>query len=408
MNFRDFLLQKQHIPEKKVPYYLRWVSQYQKFCRENPDQGIPPASVTSFVSALAKSHEDWQVLQARDAVRLYLYFSDTSLSINPTVPSCDHEWIEIDERMTHALRLRHRSYRTEQSYKAWVRRFGAFLEHKSPQAVEQSDLQRFLSSLAVERRVSASTQNQAFNALLFLFRHVLDKEVSGMDATVRSNRPRTLPVVLSREEVRSILEIMNGVTWLMASLIYGGGLRIDECLKLRIKDIDFDRGFLTVRSGKGNKDRQTLFPKNLAEPLRNHLSEIRNIHEEDRRNGIEGVSMPGALAYKYPDAGKEWGWFWVFPSANLSADPVTNTIRRHHMYPTTVQKAFKQAREKAGVVKQASVHTLRHSFATHLLEAGYDIRTVQELLGHANLQTTMIYTHVAKKNLLGVVSPLDM
>ena len=225
-----------------------------------------------------------------------------------------------------------------------------------------------------------------------------------MDATVRSNRPRTLPVVLSREEVRSILEIMNGVTWLMASLIYGGGLRIDACLKLRIKDIDFDRGFLTVRSGKGNKDRQTLFPKNLAEPFRNHLSGIRIIHEEDRRNGIEGVSMPGALSYKYPDAGKEWGWFWVFPSANLSADPVTNTIRRHHMYPTTVQKTFKQAREKARVVKQASVHTLRHSFATHLLEAGYDIRTVQELLGHANLQTTMIYTHVATKNMLGVSS----
>lgn len=408
MNFRDFLLQKQQIPEKKVPYYLRWVSHYQNFCRQNPDEGIPPESVTSFISQLAKSHEDWQILQARDAVRLYLYFSDKSPTANSTVSSSDHEWVELNERMTNALRLRHRSFRTEQSYNAWVRRFGVFLGHKSPRTIEQSDLQRFLSSLAVERKVSASTQNQAFNALLFLFRHVLDKKVSGMEATVRSNRPRKLPVVLSREEVRSILEAMNGVTWLMASLIYGGGLRIEECLKLRLKDIDFDRGFLTVRSAKGNKDRQTLFPKNLAEPLRNHLSDIRIIHEEDRRNGIEGVSMPGALEYKYPNANKELGWFWVFPSANLSADPLTNTIRRHHMYPTTVQKAFKQAREKAGVVKQATVHTLRHSFATHLLEAGYDIRTVQELLGHANLQTTMIYTHVAKKNMLGVVSPLDM
>lgn len=300
MNFRDFLLKKQHIPEKKVPFYLRWVSQYQNFCRQNPDQGRPPASVTSFLSELAKSHEDWQVLQARDAVRLYLYFSDTSLSINPTVPSCDHEWIDIDERMTHALRLRHRSYRTEQSYTACVRRFGAFLDHKSPRTIEQSDLQRFLSSLAIERRVSASTKNQAFNALLFLFRHVLDKEVSGMDATVRANRPKKLPVVLSREEVRSILEVMNGVTWLMASLIYGGGLRIDECLKLRIKDIDFDRGFLTVRSGKGGKDRQTLFPKNLAEPLRNHLSDIRVIHEEDRRNGIGVYQCPEPLHTNIP------------------------------------------------------------------------------------------------------------
>ncbi|TCD48407.1 integron integrase [Chlorobium sp. N1] len=201
---------------------------------------------------------------------------------------------------------------------------------------------------------------------------------------------------------------MQGTTWLMAALIYGGGLRIEECLTLRVKDIDFERRSLRVRSAKGGKDRQTLLPKNLVEPLRQHLSRIRDIHEEDRKNGIKGVAMPGALEDKYPNAGKEWGWFWVFPSRTLSADPVSKIIRRHHMFPSTLQKAFKRAALKAAIAKQASVHTLRHSFATHVLEAGYDIRTLQELLGHANLQTTMIYTHVAGNNTLGVVSPLDM
>ncbi|ANT64002.1 integron integrase [Prosthecochloris sp. CIB 2401] len=408
MDFREFLLKKQHVPEKNVPYYLRWVAQYHTFCRKNPELGTPSESVTSFVTWLAKQHEEWQVLQAREAVRLYLYFTDGAQHKVTSVPNDNHDWKTIDDEMSSALRLRHRSYRTEQTYNAWVRRFGRFLEHKHPGSIEQSDVERFLSYLAVEGKVSASTQNQAFNALLFLFRHVLDKSLSGMEATVRSNRPKRLPVVLSRGEVRCILDAMQGITWLMASLIYGGGLRIEECLTLRVKDIDFERGFLTIRSGKGGKDRQTLLPKNLMEPLRQHLSRIREIHEEDRKNGIEGVAMPGALEYKYPNAGKEWGWFWVFPSGNLSADPVSKIIRRHHMFPTTLQKAFKRAALKADIAKQASVHTLRHSFATHVLEAGYDIRTLQELLGHANLQTTMIYTHVAVKNKLGVVSPLDM
>lgn len=408
MDFREFLLKKQHVPEKDVPDYLRWVAQYHTYCRKNPDLGSPSESVTSFVAWLATQHEEWQVLQAREALRLYLYVTDAAQHKDTSVPDDDHDWNTIDSEMSSALRLRHRSYRTEQSYKAWVRRFGTFLGHKHPDSIEQSDVERFLSSLAVEGNVSHSTQNQAFHALLFLFRHVLDKSLSGMEATVRSKRPKRLPVVLSRDEVRRILDAMQGLTGLMASLIYGGGLRIEECLTLRVKDIDFERRVLWVRSAKGGKDRQTLLPKNLVKPLRQHLSRIREIHEEDRKNGIEGVAMPGAPEDKYPNAGKEWGWFWVFPSGTLSADPVSKIIRRHHMFPTTLQKAFKRATLKAAVAKQASVHTLRHSFATHVLEAGYDIRTLQELLGHANLQTTMIYTHVAGKNKLGVVSPLDM
>jgi integron integrase len=273
--------------------------------------------------------------------------------------------------------------------------------------IDQSDIERFLSHLAVEGRVAVSTQNQAFNALLFLFRHVFDKEIQGLDAAVRSRRPRRLPVVLSRQEAMRLLDAMKGTTKLIASLIYGGGLRLEECLRLRIKDVDFERGFLTVRRGKGDKDRQTLFAETVRDLLQDHILAARTIYDEDRKNNLEGVWMPEALDLKYPNAGKEWAWFWVFPSVGLSVDPETKKIRRHHLFPSTVQKAFKQALDKTGIAKQASVHTLRHSFATHLIEAGYDIRTVQELLGHTSLQTTMIYTHVANKNKLGVISPLD-
>jgi integron integrase len=309
--------------------------------------------------------------------------------------------------MIKALRLRHRSYQTEQTYRGWVRRFAAYLGHRAPGLIDQSDIERFLSHLAVEGRVAVSTQNQAFNALLFLFRHVFDKEIQGLDAAVRSRRPRRLPVVLSRQEAMRLLDAMKGTTKLIASLIYGGGLRLEECLRLRIKDVDFERDFLTVRRGKGDKDRQTLFAETVRDLLQDHILAARTIYDEDRKNNLEGVWMPEALDLKYPNAGKEWAWFWVFPSVGLSVDPETKKIRRHHLFPSTVQKAFKQALDKTGIAKQASVHTLRHSFATHLIEAGYDIRTVQELLGHTSLQTTMIYTHVANKNKLGVISPLD-
>lgn len=409
MDFREFLLNKQHIPEKKVAYYLRWVALYDAYCQQHGLQGQSSEAVTSFATDLAKEHESWQVLQAKEAVRLFIYFTGKGQEKAAEKGSAEEQgWAEVDDLMVKALRLRHRSYSTEQTYRSWVRRFAAHIGHKPHGSVDQSDIENFLSHLAVEGKVAVSTQNQAFNALLFLFRHVLDKDIQGMDAAVRSRLPKKLPVVLSRQEVMRLLDAMNGATKLIAALIYGGGLRLEECLRLRIKDVDFERGFLAIRSGKGDKDRQTLLAESVRELLREHILRVRRLYDEDRGNNIDGVWLPDALELKYPNAGKEWAWFWVFPSTGLSADPVTKKIRRHHIFPTTVQKAFKQAVIRTGIAKQASVHTLRHSFATHLLEAGYDVRTLQELLGHTNLQTTMIYTHVAKKNLLGVRSPLDI
>jgi integron integrase len=236
---------------------------------------------------------------------------------------------------------------------------------------------------------------------------VLDKDIEGEISAVRARQNRRLPVVLTTKEVDRIFSAMSGVNQLVVRLIYGCGLRLQECLQLRIKDLDLEQNIVIVRSGKGDKDRRTVFPEAIKEEIIHHLAEVRKLYEKDREAKLSGVYLPGALDRKYPNAGKEWGWFWLFPSQSLSVDPRTNVVRRHHVYHASLQKAFKIAVGKAGITKQASIHTLRHSFATHLLEKGYDIRTIQELLGHQNLQTTMIYTHVATKNVLGVRSPLD-
>ncbi|MCL5420957.1 MAG: integron integrase, partial [Nitrospirae bacterium] len=307
-----------------------------------------------------------------------------------------------------ALRLRHMSYSTEKTYLMWLRSFTGFIAGKTPDDLTVADMQQFLSYLAVERKVSPSTQNQALNALVFVYRHVLDK-IIGVDElnAVRAAYRRRLPVVLTVREAHSIFDKLSGIHRLMAMLIYGCGLRILECLSLRIKDIDIEQGIVIVRAGKGDKDRRTVLPESLKDDLIRHIAEVRSLYDNDRQEDINGVYLPGALERKYPNAGKEWGWFWLFPSKSLAVDPRTRVVRRHHMHPASLQKAFKTAAAEAGITKQASVHTLRHSFATHLLENGYDIRTIQELLGHRNLQTTMIYTHVATKNVLGVRSPLD-
>jgi integron integrase len=289
----------------------------------------------------------------------------------------------------------------------WTKRFSIYLNHKSVSGVTQSDLTDFLSYLAVEKKISASTQKQAFNALLFVFRNVFGKEISGLEGTIHSHIPRRLPVVLARSEITRIFSRLKDTNRLMAAIIYGGGLRLQECLMLRIKDVDFERTCVTVRSGKGGKDRQTILPGNLVSDLRKHVRIIRKIYEKDRKEQVGAVWLPPALERKYPDAGREWAWFWLFPSNKLSIDPVSKKIRRHHLYPSTLQKAFRKAVMEAEIAKRATVHSLRHSFATHLIENGYDIRTIQELLGHSNVQTTMIYTHVAKKNKLGVKSPMD-
>ena len=282
-----------------------------------------------------------------------------------------------------------------------------FIKGKTPEELRGKDIQAFLSYLAVERKVSPSTQNQALNALVFFFKHVLNKNIEKKISAVKARPKVRLPVVLSQGEVQKIFRNMSGVTRLMAMLVYGCGLRLTECLQLRIKDIDLERGMVIVRSGKGNKDRRTVLPETLKNDLIRQMNAARVLYDEDRTNDVAGVELPHALERKYPNAGKEWGWFWLFPSKTLSVDPRSGKIRRHHIHGATLQKAFKKAVRTANIAKQVSVHTLRHSFATHLLENGYDIRTIQELLGHKNLQTTMIYTHVAERNTLGVVSPLD-
>jgi len=270
-----------------------------------------------------------------------------------------------------------------------------------------NDLQDFLSHLAVEKNVSASTQNQALNALVFLYRNVLGKNTENELSAVRASTRRRLPIVLTPQEIERIFECLDGVPRLMAMLIYGCGLRLQECLRLRIKDVDLEQNMVIVRSGKGDKDRRTVLPESLKDEITRHSAAVKSVYEKDRKENISGVWLPDALERKYPNAGKEWAWFWLFPAKSLSIDPYTSLVRRHHVHPASLQKTFYDALRKAGIAKQASVHTLRHSFATHLLENGYDIRTIQELLGHTNLQTTMIYTHVASKNILGVKSPLD-
>ena len=309
--------------------------------------------------------------------------------------------------MRERLRLRHYSRRTEVAYVDWVRRFIRFNGRRHPRELGAADVTAFLSSLAVQRHVAASTQNQALAAVLFLYREVLALDLPWLTDVARAKRPRRLPVVLTRAEVRSLLDRMEGMHALMARLMYGSGMRLMECVELRVKDLDMARGEVVVRQGKGGKDRVTMFPASLAAEMAAHLEGVRQVHQRDRAAGVPGVALPDALAVKNPSAAESWGWFWVFPQDRLSVDPRCGVRRRHHAYEQTFQRALRQAAIRAGIAKPVSSHALRHSFATHLMEAGYDIRTVQELLGHRNVTTTMIYTHVLNRGGRGVVSPLD-
>ena len=305
------------------------------------------------------------------------------------------------------LRLRHASPRTEDSYVHWIRRFVLFHGRRHPRELTADSITRFLNHLAVERGVAASTQNQALNALVFLYREVLELEMPQLDGLIRARKSKRLPVVLTRTEVRAVLARLRGTPLLVASLLYGSGLRLLEALELRVKDLDFETREIRVRDGKGRKDRVTLLPASLAEPLRAHLEHVRGLRAVDLSLGFGEVPLPAALARKYPNASRDWGWHWVFPASTRFCNPATGLERRHHYHESAVQRAMTRAVRESGIAKPASCHTLRHSFATHLLTSGYDIRTVQELLGHRNLQTTMIYTHVLNRGGRGVRSPLD-
>ncbi len=305
------------------------------------------------------------------------------------------------------IRLRHYSLRTERAYVQCVRRFIRFHGGRHPRELGEADLVAFLGSLATVGNVSASTQNQALAALLFLYREVLGIELAWLENIPRAKRARRPPTVLTREEAQRILAQMAGTHSLMAQLLYGTGMRLTECLQLRVKDVELTRREIVVREGKGVKDRVTMLPARLVEPLREHLVRVRAVFERDRQAGVPGVALPWALERKNPGAGMSWAWHWVFPQATLSVDPRSGIRRRHHAYEQTLQRAIRRAVSLAGVDKPVSTHTFRHSFATHLMEAGYDIRTVQELLGHKDVSTTMIYTNVLNRGGRGVVSPLD-
>ncbi len=306
------------------------------------------------------------------------------------------------------LRVKHYSIRTEDAYADWIKRFILFHDKRHPSEMGAREVEAFLTDLAVSRKVSASTQNQAKSAILFLYREVLQKELAWLENVTSARAPERLPVVLTVAEIRAVLTRLKGTHWLIASLLYGAGMRLMEAVRLRVKDVEFSRHEIIVREGKGFKDRVTMLPETVIEPLKLHLAKVRALHREDLASGFGEVYLAFALAKKYPNAAREWGWQYVFPSQNLSTDPRSRKTRRHHIDEKCIQRAMKQAVRDARIVKPATPHTLRHSFATHLLQSGYDIRTVQELLGHKDVSTTMIYTHVLNRGGRGVVSPLDV
>jgi integron integrase len=311
------------------------------------------------------------------------------------------------DQVREQIRLRHYSIRTEQAYVSWIKRYILFHDKKHPKDMDKAEIEAFLTYLAKDLNVSSSTQNQAFNALLFLYNQVLHKSLDDKINAIRAKKPRRLPTVMTNEEAMKVVKGLSGSNKLMAKLLYGSGLRLMECLRLCVKDIDFGMNQIMVRDGKGKIDRITVLPERAKFEIIEHLERVKTVHEKDLSQGYGKVYLPYALARKYPNANRDWGWQYVFPSKSLSKDPRTGEIRRHHIHENSLQKAVKKAVRLARIIKPVSCHTFRHSFATHLLEDGYDIRTVQELLGHKDVSTTMIYTHVLKKGGKSVRSPID-
>jgi integron integrase len=325
-------------------------------------------------------------------------FSDKNTTTKPP---------KLLDQVRDRLRVKHYSIRTEHTYVDWIKRYILFHGKRHPKDMAARDVEAFLTHLAVQGRVAASTQNQAKSAILFLYREVLEIQLSWLDNVTQAKAPKRLPVVLTVSEVQAVLSRLTGTHALIASLLYGGGMRLMEAVRLRVKDVEFARREIVVREGKGFKDRVTMLPEAVVAPLKAHLAKVKALHDEDLAQGYGEVYLPFALDKKYPNAGREWGWQYVFPSKNFSVDPRSGKTRRHHLDEKGVQRAVKQAVRDAELTKPATPHTLRHSFATHLLQSGYDIRTIQELLGHSDVSTTMIYTHVLNKGGKGVVSPLD-
>lgn len=440
--YRNFVL-KAGAPEKTAQWYLNWVKQFDRYMKEKPLKKSTAGDVETFINLLSskKNIEIWQIEQAKDA--LMIMYRDmfhapwvsqiAKLSSNVTLTKSklsdsllekkpyntvfrdesppkeiDSMYKNIFKKLRTEIRVRHYSIRTEQAYEQWVRRFLHFHKMKPVEKIVSNDVKVYLDYLAEERKVAASTQNQALNAIIFLFEQVLNQRVGIIGDFTRAKRPKRIPVVLTREEVNRLLDALKGVYALMAGLLYGGGLRLMECVRLRVKDVDFAQNQIIVRDGKGQKDRVTILPERFKLLLKEHLARVKKLYDKDLAEGRGEVYLWPSLERKYPKAAREWIWQYVFPANRLSVDPRSQKVRRHHIHETVLQRAIKNVYLKAGLTKQVSCHVLRHSFATHLLEGGYDIRTVQELLGHADVSTTMIYTHVLNKPGLAVKSPADM
>jgi integron integrase len=415
-DFQSFLRTRNLVPEKNIPFYALWANRFIHLCNVTHLTDDKQA-LEAFSESLNNDRavREWQFRQAEQAARLYLYEFKGKIVLNNDVTDKSEPLNQMDisrviDEMRRAIRLKHYSYKTERAYVDWANRFFSYVfetGNSKAEPLSNNDVRQFLTHLAIKQRVAASTQNQAFNAILFLFSNVLGKDIGDLADTVRAKRGVKLPVVLSIDEIRLLFENMPENAALMTKLLYGAGLRLMELARLRVQDIDFSMNTITVRDGKGSKDRTTLLPAAVKQELSAHLAEVRKLHEEDLAVGHGEVYLPDALERKYPTAGREWKWQYVFPASNLSVDPRGGKVRRHHISDTAIQAAVKLATSKAGINKRVTVHTLRHSFATHLLMNGVNIREIQELLGHKNVETTMIYTHVLKGLSNAPKSPLD-
>ena len=422
-------LRQHKIPSKEIPFYLKWLRYYLDFCHKYSHAASTPNSLSSFMQKLKQKHQtEQQILQAKQAITLFYklieyYKKDSSelstqkkeeyrknLNIDLTAAinvSKNQSWINELEILANEIKLRQYSRKTLRAYTTWARRFQAYLKSKSPKLLESIDAKKFITHLAVEKQVAASTQNQAFNALLFFYRHVLKKEFGDFKDIPRAKRTKYAPSVLSRKEIDDIINNLEYPYSLVIKLLYGCGLRLTEGLNLRVRDFDFDEGIVTIY-GKGRKFRKVLLAKKVIPELKEHLERVKNLHSLDLDAGYNGVFMPGQLESKYKNSAKEFAWQFFFPAKKLTLIPGTKTLRRYHLHETHVQKAVKAAAAKAQIPKNASPHTFRHSFATHLLKTGYDIRTVQELLGHSDVRTTMVYRHTIKSlTIKEARSPLD-
>ena len=449
-SFWDRYIKSVHESGVKEPFDRWMVVRAEHYLAAHPDRRLAeqtPADVDAYLADLGRNAglKDWQFRQAIDAIRMLFvlagvdwlaqvdweHWRASARGLGPDHPTVARDYQPLPGgarqpagepatfeaiRQTHgalldqvavAVRVRGLAIRTEQTYLHWIMRYIGFLGNADPTEKGAEEAAAFLEYLAVERKVSASTQNLALNGLVFLYREVLKRGDLDLGGFARAKRPRRLPTVLTHAEVAALLARLSGTHRLMASLMYGTGMRLMECVRLRVQDIDFGYAQIAVRNAKGGKDRVVPLPERLVEGLREHLARVRELHRGDLKEGLGEVYVPDALARKFPNAARDWRWQYVFPSGRISTDPRSGAMRRHHLHENALQKAVNRAAQEAGITKRVGTHTLRHSFATHLLQAGYDIRTVQELLGHADVSTTMIYTHVLNRGGKGVKSPLD-